>query len=355
VPPTSGEQIEIYTFSNHDVNNFSRITYDVLSTTTVAEGTDDYVKRNLLTRGIVQLRNTVYGTPYVWVAVNGELLTPYVDYTVVDTLDAVQLKVVPNENDRIDVLQFGAAPTTRKFGYRIFKDMLNRTHYKRLNEANSYKLAVPLYYYDARILLDDATGIFQPNRSKNIPGVIFLEGERIEYFEVRGNALLQLRRGTLGTGVKNVYSEGLTAYGQGPEENISYQDRILRQTLIADGTSTEYTLDYVPNSINEIDVFLGGRRLRKSALDVFQPSLALDSNEGNITIPADFRIIGLNLYIEPRDMSTGEIIEPSLWADQKIDIVRKIGQTWNDPGKSLTQTNNAITDFLRKATIRLPK
>jgi hypothetical protein len=355
VPPTSGEQIEIYTFSNHDINNFSRMTYDVLSRTTVTEGTDDYVKRNLLTRGIVQLRETVYGTPYAWVAVNGELLTPYVDYTVVDSLDAVQLKVVPNENDRIDVLQFGAAPTTRKFGYRIFKDMLNRTHYKRLNEANSYKLAAPLYYYDARILLDDTTGIFQPNRSKNIPGVIFLDGERIEYFEVRGNALFQLRRGTLGTGVKDVYQEGSVAYGQGPEETISYQDRVLRQTLVSDGTSTEYTLDYIPGSINEIDVFLGGRRLRKTSLEVFQPELALDSNEGNITIPADYRIDGINLYIEPKDMTSGDIIDPALWADQKIEIIRKIGQTWNDPNKSLTETNNAITDFLRKATIRLPK
>ena len=355
VPPSSGENIEIYTFSNHDVNNFSRMTYDVLSKTTVAEGTDDYVKRNLLTRGILQLRETVYGTPYVWVSVNGELLTPYVDYTVIDSLDAVQLKVVPQENDRIDVLQFGSAPVTPKYGYRIFKDMLNRTHYKRLNQDNSYKLASPLNYYDARILLDDATGIFQPNRSKNIPGVLFIEGERVEYFEIRGNALLQLRRGTLGTGVKTVYSESTELLGQGPEETITYQDRVLRQTLTADGTSAEYSLDFVPNSINEIDVFLGGSRLRSAAIEVYQPTLAQDSNEGDIAIPADFRIDGSNLYIEPRDTTTGEIIAPAIWADQRIEVVRKIGQVWNDSGKSLAESNNAISNFLRKATIRLPK
>lgn len=355
VPPSSGENIEIYTFSNHDVNNFSRMTYDVLTTTTVAEGTDEYVKRNLLTRGILQLRSTVYGTPYVWVAVNGSLLTPYVDYTVLDSLDAVQLKVVPQENDRIDVLQFGAAPVAPKYGYRIFKDMLNRTHYKRLNQDNSYKLASALNYYDARILLEDATGIFRPNRAKNIPGVLFIEGERIEYFEVRGNALLQLRRGTLGTGVRAVYAEGTELFGQGPEESISYQDRVLRQTLTSTGTSTAYSLDFVPTSINEVDVFLGGRRLRKASVDVYQPTLAQDSNEGNITIPADFRVDGSTLYIEPRDTTTGEIIAPALWADQRIEVVRKIGQTWNEPGKTLAETNNAISKFLRKATIRLPK
>jgi len=355
VPPSSGENIEIYTFSNHDINNFSRMTYDVLSKTTVAEGTDEYVKRNLLTRGILQLRKPVYGTPYAWVAINGILLTPYVDYTVVDSLDAVQLKVVPSENDRIDVLQFGTAPSTPKYGYRIFKDMLNRTHYKRLNQDNSYVLATPLNYYDARILLDDTTGIFQPNRAKNIPGVLFIEGERIEYFEIKGNALLQLRRGTLGTGVKTIYDTGTELLGQGPEETITYQDRILRQTMTANGTSTEYSLDFVPGSVNEIDVFLGGSRLRNTAIEVYQPTLAQDSNEGNITISADFRIDGNNLYIEPRDTITGEIIAPERWADQRIEVVRKIGQVWNEPNKTLAQSDNAISRFLRRATIRLPK
>ena len=355
VPPSSGENIEIYTFSNHDVNNFSRMTYDVVSKTVVAAGADDYVKRNLLTRGILKLREAVYGTPYVWVAVNGELLTPYVDYTVVDSLDAVQLKVVPQENDRIDVLQFGAAPVTPKFGYRIFKDMLNRTHYKRLNQDNSYTLASPLNYYDARILLDDATGIFQPSRSKNIPGVLFIEGERIEYFEIRGNALLQLRRGTLGTGVRTVYAEGMYLYGQGPEETITYQDRVLRQTMTADGISVAYSLDFIPGSINEIDVFLGGTRLRNTSIEVYQPNIAQDSNEGNITISAEFRVVGSTLYIEPRDTTTGEIITPALWEDQRIEVVRKIGQVWNEPGKTLAESNNAISNFLRKATIRLPK
>jgi hypothetical protein len=190
----------------------------------------------------------------------------------------VQLKVVPSENDRIDVLQFGTAPSTPKYGYRIFKDMLNRTHYKRLNQDNSYVLATPLNYYDARILLDNTAGIFQPNRAKNIPGVLFIEGERIEYFEIKGNALLQLRRGTLGTGVKTIYDTGTELLGQGPEETITYQDRILRQTMTADGTSTEYSLDFVPESVNEIDVFLGGSRLRNTAIEVYQPTLAQDSN-----------------------------------------------------------------------------
>jgi hypothetical protein len=346
VAPSSGEEVEIYQFSNHDINNFQRITYDVISTTILAEGTPDYIKRNLLTRGIIYLSGSVTGSQYAWVAKNGTLLTPNIDYIVLDSLDAVQLKDIPLESDRIDMIQFGNNPVTPKFGYRIFKDMLNRTHYKRLNQANSYVLAQPLNYYDARIVLDDTTGIFTPNRERNIPGVIFIEGERIEFFEVRNNVLLQIRRGTLGTGIKELYAEGTRAYGQGPEESIDYADRILVQTITADGSSsaTEYTLDYVPQNVDEIEVFVAGRRLRKTPLTIFNPALALDSNEGNTILPEEFTIEDGNIFFTVAPASGTE-----------IKIVRKIGQVWNEPGKSLANTSNQIARFLRKATIQLPK
>ena len=224
--------------------------------------------------------------------------------------------------------------------------MLNRTHYKRLNQANSYVLAQPLNYYDARIVLDDATGIFTPNRERNIPGVIFIEGERIEFFEVRNNVLLQIRRGTLGTGIKELYAEGTRLYGQGPEESIDYADRILVQTITADGSSsaTEYTLDYVPQNVDEIEVFVAGRRLRKTPLTIFNPTIALDSNEGNTILPEEFTIEDGNIFFTVAPASGTE-----------IKIVRKIGQVWNEPGKSLANTSNQIARFLRKATIQLPK
>jgi len=354
VAPEINTNIEIYTFSNHDINNFSRITYDVLIKSSVTEGTSDFIKRNLLTRGIIKLPTSSYGTPYVWVIVNGKLLTPYADYTVVDSLDAVQLKIVPMENDTVDVLQFGSNPVIPQYGYRIFKDMLNRTHYKRLNQDNSYVLANPLNYYDARIMLTDTTGIFQPNKQKNVPGVLFIDGERIEYFEISGNALLQLRRGTLGTGVKAVHHNGSILLGQGPDENISYQDKMLHQILLSNGTTT-YNLDFVADNINEIEVFLGGTRLRKSAIEVYQSNIDQDSNEGNITIPAEFSVTGSLISIEPRNALTGEIINPLLWNNQRIEIIRKIGQVWNTPGKTLADSDNLISRFLRGATIRLPK
>ena len=64
---------------------------------------------------------------------------------------------------------------------------------------------------------------------------------------------------------------------------------------------------------------------------------------------------GSLISIEPRNALTGEIINPLLWNNQRIEIIRKIGQVWNTPGKTLADSDNLISRFLRGATIRLPK
>jgi len=267
---------------------------------------------------------------------------------LVPSMDAIQLSAMPMDNDKIDVIEFGNAPVSSKYGFRIFKDMLNRTHYKRLNQNNSYVLAEPLNYYDLRIVLENTVGIFQPNKAKNIPGVVFVDGERIEYFEVVGNRLQQLRRGTLGTGVKNLYNVGTVAYGQGPEETINYSDVVLTQTEIADGSSTATTFtfrDYmVPTSVNEIEVFVAGRRLRKTSIQVFDQTIAQDSPEGDVTLPPEFTI---------EDGALVLAVAPS--AGVKVVIARTTGKVWNENNKTLINSNNNISRFLREATILLPK
>ena len=226
--PAEGKKVELIHFSNHDVNKFERVALSVLTTSTTGEpstlssltnGTPEYIKRQDVTRGIIKLTTPVSENRYVWVFKNGIMLDVNIDYIVNSKLNAVELTNIPAELDTIDVLQFGNA-TIDSFGYRMFKDMLNRTHYKRLNEENSYKLQSILNYNDNTIQLQSATGIFEPDVSKNIPGVIFVEGERIEYFTKTGNNLTQLRRGTLGTGIKTTYAVDTKLYGQGPDENI---------------------------------------------------------------------------------------------------------------------------------------
>jgi hypothetical protein len=362
-PPSSGEIVEIYQFSDHDVNEFERYTYNVVSSTVLDEATPQYIRRNLLTAGIVQLNDPIIGSEYAWVMKNGELLSPRIDYIVHEDLKSIRLRDIPKENDIIDVLQFGAKPVVPKFGYRIFKDMLGRTHYKRLNKENSYVLQSPLNYYDDTIYLESTQGMFKPNRAKNIPGVLFIEGERIEYFEIKDNTVKQLRRGTLGTGVKNLYAEGVRAYSQGIDETVDYQDTTTIQTITVDNDSTlgtEFSLKTIPASINEIEVYVGGRKLRKTTLEKFDQTVALDSTDGDSTLAAEYSI-QYNVDDEETPATYANAVSANLIlldapADgTKIKILSKTGKVWNELGKSLGDSNNNIAVFLRDATIDLPK
>jgi hypothetical protein len=347
-PPLTTDVVEIYQFSNHDINNFERITYKVITDPAITMASADFATRNLVATGFIPLRGIISTASYAWVTVNGELLTPDVDYSLNSAGDTLELYNQPTENDVIDVIQFGATPITDKFGFRMFKDMLNRVHYKRLNQDNSYVLSNPLNYYDIGISLENTVGMFIPDKVKNIPGVLFIDGERIEYFEINGNQVQQLRRGTLGTGVKETHSEGTRAFGAGPDENINYTDTTINQSVISDG-STDIVLDYTPDSINEIEVYVAGHKLRKSAIKRYNPALQQDSPEGNETIDAEFTLDG-NTVVFNIDRT-----DPLPKTGERVSIIRKVGKVWNEDGKSLANTNNIIGNFLRGATIELPK
>jgi hypothetical protein len=336
--------IDIIQFSNHDINNFQRYTFDVISTTDLDKNTAEFNKRNLLSNGIIQLQGEVAGTNYAWVIKNGYMLSPNVDYIVTKNLNAVQLSELPNENDRIDIIHFANSTVTPVFGYRIFRDMVGRTHYKRLNQANSYRVATDVNYYDYRIELEDATGIMQPDAARNAPGIIWIDAERIEYFGISGNFLTQVRRGTLGTGVKTVHEAGSIAYGQGPGENISYNDTLNIHTTRADGSSDITDMEFTVSNINEVEVFVGGRRLRKNSISVFNPAIDQDSPAGDETAPAEFTVANgiISLATVPAD-------------GVEIKVIKKVGSTWTEPGTDLATSQKSIAKFLRGATIELPR
>lgn len=346
VAPTAGQEVSIYQFSDHDINNFDRISYDVLTSTVVSQFDTDYVTRNLLSSGLIKLKNTAYNENYAWVIKNGKLLTPDVDYILVRTYDAVQLTVIPSENDIIEVIHFNAMPAIPKFGFRIFKDMLDRYHYKRLDQEKIFTLVDSLNYYDKTIVLNSTVGMFTPSKAENIPGVVFIEGERIEYFEITGNTLSQLRRGTLGTGVKSVYSIGTELMDQSLSETIQYRDETLTQVFESDGSTSSYALDFTAKTVNEVDVYVAGTKLRKNAIKKYDFTVAQDSPDADVVVIADF-----TLNLESNTLELAAI--PA--ENQKIIVVRKIGKLWNDNGKSLLETNNSITKFLLGTTIQLPK
>ena len=343
--PTAGAVIEVIKFTNHDLLGIERTNYEVVSRTTLTEADVDYITYNRLTVGEIALRKPAADAQYVWVSVNNELLTPSVDYYVTDDKKKVQLVRQPAADDVIDIIHFTSAISVPKFAYRQFKDMLNRTHFKRL-EKNAAKLAKDLNYHDLRIEVDNGNNLSVPNKGQNLPGVIFVEGERIEYFVKEGNLLRQLRRGTLGTGVKDIYTSNTKVYDQNISKTVPYKDSTLAYNATASGAVNVFTVSYPVASINEIEVFVGGVRMRKTTLDVFNPLSALDSPEGDATVAADFTF----------DATTNAItLLATPAADTRITVVKKIGQSWTTFGESLGDTENSIARFLRAGTSELPE
>ena len=92
--------------------------------------------------------------------------------------------------------------------------------------------------------------------------------------------LKQLRRGTLGTGVKEIYTEGTEIANQSSTFSMPYKDNTLTTVFTATGDSSGFSLDFDPTTSNSnniqtqqedpidptefFEVFVAGRRPRKT-------------------------------------------------------------------------------------------
>ena len=117
---------------------------------------------------------------------------------------------------------------------------------------------------------------------------------------------------------------------------------------LADGSNTVVDIDFEFDNINEIEVFVGGRKLSKVDVEVYNSSNAQDSPEADETRTKEFDVITVG-----SDKVVQFTTTPAV--DTEIRIVKKTGKTWYKDGTSLRDSPSAIAKFLRGATIELPK
>ena len=278
------DNIIVTTFTNHDQWNIMRsnkeftftsgyeaVTYDITQYDTFGTTTN--------TSGIFDLPRTVSDKSGVLVSISRQLLIPGVDYVILDNLRQIRVTLpdILTKSDYIEIITSNPKISQNSFGFRIFKDMLNRTQYKRLDNKKTTILTRDLNYYDTDIYVANASLLDNPDRNANIPGVINIGFERIEYLQVDiiNNTLSQLRRGTLGTAINNFVAVNTNVMSMGYKDTVPYQDTENKYTYIADtaiqenigiplGTSQGIiygTTMIVPNhnvtatiSINQIDI-----------------------------------------------------------------------------------------------------
>ena len=155
-------------------------------------------------------------------------------------------------------------------------------HYKAIKDST--RLAQPLHWYDGKIKVENGDILPSPAYNSSQPAIIFVNGERIEYFVREGNTLKQLRRGTLGTGIKDVYDIGTEVVEQGITNNIPYKDKLDVNTFTGNGIDKEFVPTFNVSDANEIEVYVAGRMLRKDSLMVYSSILGQGSPDSDIEI-----------------------------------------------------------------------
>jgi hypothetical protein len=329
--PTVNDKIQILSFYNHDTQKIIRNTEHFEVESQVTPATPSYFKFHGIKGGRVSLFRSIHRDDYVWVIKNNALLSHSIDYYLDEDRKTIVFEKTFTESDVIDIILFGDDYVSKGFGWMQFKDMLNRVHYKRINKFKTTRLVQELLQKDTQIFVEDGSVLANPNKNLNLPGIIEVNGERIEYFQKTGNILTQLKRGTLGTGVPTKHVVATYAIDMGSTETIPYQDQHIVETFISDGSTNALQLNYTPSSVNELDVFVGGYRLKKNPFSIYgkldaQGNIIApdypESPEGDITLPAEFTVTG--------NSNSVNLIEDAP-ENSKIVVIKKVGRVWEDP------------------------
>jgi hypothetical protein len=316
--PSEGDMISITTYVDHhfSIDTSNRLVLntaqivadgytlninDNMSVTTINNAIGMYLRREILEgrpSGIYKTYFAPVNSSYMYVWLNGEQLAQGYDFTLSGNTITVSGKIMTS-SDRLDVLYF-AAPQTNvgATGYRIFKDMMNRTFYKRISKTHTTKLTQTLAVDDETITVADGSVLANPQTvigldgstvSTIIPGVVFIGKERIEYFTKTNNSLGQLKRGTLGTGTKE-HGSGTAVVDASGTQTIPYVDTVYTNTFTGDGSTIAFTLSQTPSSASELDIFIGGQRLLLTSEDGSTINYSVDGSTPVVTLssaPAD--------------------------------------------------------------------
>jgi hypothetical protein len=164
-------------------------------------------------------------------------------------------EVVPGQV--VDTLAIKVYTKSATGAFMQFKNMLNTVTYSRLNNNKKTKLAKDLLQTDTTITVLNSSGFDGANQIANNPGIIYINGERIEYFTNQNNVLGNLRRGTMGTGVPSVHKAQSVVQEISLNEKLSYSDTVRMDQFVASGSNI-VTLSYAPKKSSSSWSFASG-------------------------------------------------------------------------------------------------
>ena len=339
------------------------------------------------------LLSPIISDNYLWVTLNDKWLIAGYDFKVLDDARTIEFSefIEPSENAKV-IVTIVNPPSygSTILGYRQFYDMFGIQHFARLSTYFSTRLARPLQYTDNQIFLEDGDHLFQPNPTLRLPGVILLDGERIEYTSKDGNVLSGLRRGTLGTGPAKFSDVYTTVIDQSISQKINTYERINVQFIDSSNTNTYVistltstltnftvsgskdledislsssiynvfsgisllttsTIVNPPAAVNQVEVYYGGRKLRKTSLEVHDSSISYYTIDKSITIiPPEFTITTATQTLILN-------INETITTGTRIAVLQRLGNLWEEnTSTSLLSSTGTRAVFLSDRPAQLP-
>ena len=106
--------------------------------------------------------------------------------------------------------------------FRMFKNLLDQTNFYSIWLQDSTQLTADLGIFDTQISVADASVCPAPGIDSNKPGIVFVNGERIAYWErdTVNNKLSRIIRSTGGTGAPTVHKAGTDVVSAGKNQEI---------------------------------------------------------------------------------------------------------------------------------------
>jgi len=262
--------------------------------------------------GLYQLEYPAVDENYVWVYLDGTPLIHRNDFEIFADGKTLRLSedVTYTSSSTLMVTSIkNPANFNKVYGYRIFKDFRERDSFKRLSRENTTFLTENLKFYDTKIKVFDSAVLSPVNLNRNIPGVVLVDRERIEFFNQDFDQLQDLRRGTLGTSAAFYIDEGTKVIDQGINQTLPYHECTFYYSTLTSTAST-YTIPFYKNEVtvnslpyvnstagitlntstiisptDQVYVYFGGYQLKKASYQKYYEKL-----NDEITIPAEFDV-----------------------------------------------------------------
>jgi hypothetical protein len=294
------------------------------------------------------------------------VLLASVDHPPATVLAAIVIPVDSNKNapwGAVEFIAYGNDVRIPPMTFEIFKDMLNRHQFKR-GVISGMKLVRDFSYYDTVLQVNDAATL-----GTAIRGVIVINSERIEFGSRTGNLLSNLRRGVFGTAIAEIHARGSDVIDISDSETIPYTEVQNKFDFYANGSNRLFgPLPFVPgktvinnwyrNSIptgygqcNEVEVFVGGRRLIKNPVNIYNEQLGLESPvNGDPLVEAEFSVDGVTAEVRLTNAPSAGI---------RVTIIQRKGNTWyeldnNGIPLSLGNSQTTIAKFIQQRSSLLP-